>query len=457
VSEASLNAFAARKRVELAHKVAGLRAEFDAWTRDAGQSRPLRKHQSQLERLFAQLGGMVDAAEEAVAQVDAQPADVLGDARAVQMTVLEVHRLWDHYRTKLSLRYVPWFHDFLAAADDLAWECYEPARVAAGGSRRAAPLVFLTGEFSPYTHAGEDGYAVEPMPGALDGVRFREIAAELPVPVVGVPWYQVAHLPDAPVIGHEVGHDLELELGLTAAVRAHAAPVLATLDPDRAYAWGEWLAELHADLVGVMCTGPAFATAMADLLAADPVQVADEARLAAAWQPHPPASLRVRALAEALGLMGFALEAATLLEAFPVAGDDRFAGDVAPLVRALWEGPHSGLGGSLASVLAFAGQQDAETVRDTLLAGYQATSPSVRALIAGVRLAYDADPAGFDRPRGPQGKTPQQLVLDQLRDLRDDNPRAEEVQRAPTADEDRAAGRELFARVSGLLAAGRDA
>ena len=173
--------------------------------------RPLRKHQSQIRRLVEQLGGMADALQEHLEHADGAPAQVLSQARDNQLRVLEIHRLWDYYRAKLSLRYVPYFRPFLAAADDFAWECYEPARMQAVPVE-AAPLVFLSDDFSPYTRVGQDGYEVAELPGALDSAQFRDIAAELPVPVIGVPWYQVTHLPDAPAIGHEVGHDLELEL-----------------------------------------------------------------------------------------------------------------------------------------------------------------------------------------------------------------------------------------------------
>ena len=465
LDDAALDAIAARKWAELEHKLRGIREEFARWLGEAGAKRPLRKHQSQLTRLFDQLGGMADAVADRLGALGDSPAEVLGQARVLQLRLLEVHRLWDYYRVKFNLRYVAWFRDYLAAADDLAWECYEPARTAAGSAaeierRRAAPLVFLSGDFSPYTHARATQYEVDSAPGVLSSEEFRKVAAELPVPVIGVPWLHVSHLPDAPLIGHEIGHDLEAELDLTDGIQAHAAPVLEALrDEDRAYTWTQWLPEVHADLVGLMCTGRAFANAMLDLLAADPLQVADESRLSAAWLAHPPATLRMLALAHALNLQGLADDGAAVRdaweEAFPAMPRDRFRNDVPAVVEALWHGEHDQLGGTLAAALGFDArlQRAALTVCETVKLGFAATSTDVRALVAGARLAYDAEPERYDKSRGPSKKTPQQLVLDRILELRDDAPRAAELAASPGHDADRAAGRALFERFSAELAA----
>jgi hypothetical protein len=456
VDDQALAAFVSRKRAELANKLAGIRTEWTCWLQATEPKQPLRKHQSQIVRLVDQLDGLTDVVGERIAALGDAPDRVLSEARELQLRVLEVHRLWDYYRVKLNLRYVSWFRDYLAAADDLAWECYEPARkLPSDQAARAAPLVFLTGDFSPYTHARASQYELEPMRGALNSEQFRAVAASLPVPVIGVPWYQVSHLPDAPLIGHEIGHDLEAELKLTAGMQGHVAPVLNALDDQqRGYAWGEWLSEVHADLVGLMCTGPAFASAMVDLLVADPVQVVAEAREAAAYRPHPPASIRIRVLAAALELQELHEASAALTTAWNAAFGALPAGgyrdDAPKVVAAIWNGKHEHLGGTLAGLLAFSARQqrDAETVRDTVLGGFPTAIADVRALIAGARLAYDAAPEKYETPRGPDKKTPQELVLSQIVGLRSDAPRKEELERSPARDDDRAAGRLLFDRIT---------
>jgi hypothetical protein len=450
----------ARKRVELHQKLDGLHAEFAHWVAEAGASKRLRKHQSQIERLTYQLGGMADGVAGLLESVPAEADRMLSESRPLQLRVLEVHRLWDYFRSKLNLRYVDWFADYLAAADDFAWECYEPQRAAAA-SPRADPLVFLTGEFSPYTHTRATRYEVEPLPGVMDSKDFLTVAADLPIPVIGVPWYQVAHLPDAPLIGHEIGHNLERELDLTSAVEEHLVPVLSALgDPERELAWTAWRAELFADLIGLLCTGPAFVGSMADLLAADPVQVADQARIAAAWEPHPPASLRMRALTHALGLQDFEAEAEELRDAwevsFPPDARDRFADDVPAVVEALWAVEYPQLRGPLHQAIRFSASQqvDAIAAQGYVLDGMAPPSNDVRCLIAAARLAFDADPEGYHAPRqGAQGKTAQQLLLEHIVSLRTNEPRHEEIERSPSPDEDRATGRALFDRIERIVAA----
>ena len=464
MSDDALDRAATRKRVELEEKLNGMRTELAHWTAETAHGKPLRKHQSQIERLTHQLGGMIDAVATQLTTLPNDADRLLGASRSLQLRVLEVHRLWDYFRSKLSLRYVTWFADYLAAADDLAWECFEPARVAAASSPqppavRAAPLVFLTGEFSPYTHARRTPYEVEPLTDVADSATFRAIAADLPVPVVGMPWYQVAHLPDAVLIGHEIGHDVEQELGLTAAMEAHLARVLQPVgDPERAFAWTTWRAELFADLYGVLCTGPAFVSAMADLLASDPLRIADEARSPETWSAHPPASLRMRGLTHALGLLDFEDEAQALREAwemtFPPAGGDPFIADVPTVVDALWHGEYEQLGGPLHSAITFsvAQQRDATGVARTVLAAMEPQAGDIRCLIAGARLAFDANPEGFRSP--PPGKpTAQGRILRRVLDLRDDEPRNEEIGRAPGPAADREAGIALLARLQNAIVA----
>ena len=42
--------------------------------------------------------------------------------------ILDVHRIWEFFRSKLSQRYVDWFRPFLIAADEFVWDCYTPVR-----------------------------------------------------------------------------------------------------------------------------------------------------------------------------------------------------------------------------------------------------------------------------------------------------------------------------------------
>ena len=454
-TEEAQRRLAGRKLQELDQKLAGLRAELACWLGATGKGGRLRKHHSQVQRLTDQLGGMADEIGAQIEALGAGEAGAVAQARTLQMQILEVHRLWDFFRAKLSLRYVDWFAEPLAIADDLAWACQEPARVAAeqagGASARTAPLLFFSGDFSAYTHAERTPFEVEEVPGALDSQAFREAVASLPIPVIGVPWYQVAHLPDAPVIAHEVAHDVTAALGLRDAFAEHARPVLEAV-PQRATAWSAWLEEVHADLYGVLCLGPAFASAMADLLATDPVQVAMEARVAAAWVKHPPAARRMECLVHALRRLGFDAAAdereAAWAASFPPVPGDPYADDGPALVDALLDGRYDALGGSLLKTVTFTKAQhaDALAVKDSILIGLSPPSGEVRTLVAGARLAFDQDPERY-RKASMGASTPQELVLARAKADRTDEPRAEEVDVSPGSDADRSAGAALFARM----------
>jgi hypothetical protein len=224
------------------------------------------------------------------------------------------------------------------------------------------------------------------------------------VPVIGVPWYQVAHLPDAPLICHEVGHDLEAELELTVEMERSLEAVLDGFDAGRSAAWRAWRAELFADLYGMLCTGPAFVAAMADLLAADPVQVADEARTAAIWDPLPPASLRMRTLTHTLTLQGFGQEATQLWDAWRLAfsprTDDPFVKEAPAIIEALWSTEYEALGGTVHGAITFSQEQQrvARAVETSVLSGDPPQTTDVRCVIAAARYAFDADPAAYPLP-----------------------------------------------------------
>ena len=459
-ADAGLAGPAARKSVELQAKLAGLQQEFRDWTAASAKGGPLRKHATQLQRLIQQLGGMADGVQAQLAAVPATPDGVLAQARIMQLRILEVHRLWDYFRGKLALRYVPWFADYLAAADDLAWECYAPVRLPSAlpvdSAPRAAPLVFLTDEFSPYTHARADAYEVDdtdlPM---LSDSQFAEIADALPVPVIGVPWYQVTHLPDLPLIAHEVGHDADVDLELVTARREHLAPLLDTLG-NRRGGWLIWQDELFADLYGTLCLGPAFAAALMDLLTTDRSSVAAEA---AAANPvaHPPAGVRMRAVVEMLRLMELTAEAdqwwQQWVSAFPPDGADDYVDDVSKVVGRLDQFSIARLGGTLREKLAFSSsqQQSAVTEHRNLVKGIAPMTRNIRVLVAAARYAYDADPAGFDEERAGRKKSPRRAVLDRFVELRDDAPRGGSTGPVTTPAADRAAGQVLLDRIGAMI------
>jgi hypothetical protein len=67
----------------------------------------------------------------------------------------------------------------------------------------------------------------------------------------------------------------------------------------------------------------------------------------------------------------------------------------------------------------------------------------IRSLVAGARLAFDDDPAGYFKK--DQGKSPQDRILEQAMAIIGDAPRIRSDEGAVSPEDDRAAGRALFA------------
>ncbi|MDA0182951.1 hypothetical protein OJ997_21745 [Solirubrobacter phytolaccae] len=414
-----MDPLAARKVIELRQKLAGIQAEFAGWMADAGEDKPLRKHQSQISHITRQLGVMVDGLR---AQLDALARDdelVLGRCREVQIRVLEVHRLWDYFRSKLSLRYVEWFRDYLAVADELAHACYAPARDACTGGvvPRTIPLVFFSGEFSPYTHARDTAFAVETVENAMSSRELREFADRLPVPVIGVPWYQVSHLPDVLMIAHEVGHGVEDDFGLGEPMEAALEPILAAYDEDAEFAWNHWRRELFADLYGLLAVGPAYTMALADLLATDTRSIVAETGEFARFDVHPPATLRLAAQSVAIDKLELAVDPAESRSAwertFAAAPGDRFHLQVKDVTETLLGVSYRVFGNrTLASVLEKRPDPvGCRAVKQAALAELRVNGDDVRVLMAGARMAFEENAESYVRPTVEDALGPQDRIL----------------------------------------------
>jgi hypothetical protein len=449
-------ALARRKLAELHAKLDGIALEFDRWRADAERGRPLRKHQKQICRLTDQLRGVADDVGQRVAALSLDDDDVLIKSRELQTRMLEVHRLWDYFRSKLNLRYVDWISGYLATADEFAWACYEPAEKATGKRAlpRCAPLVFLTGEFSPFTYARGASFEVEDLPNTVDSDAFRSFVAAMPIPVVGVPWYQVALLPDAVIIAHEVGHDVERDFELTATIRSQLEVGIAGLADERdRFAWESWIGEVWADVYGVLAAGPAFVSAMTDLLVGDPRLITLDARAPSPFSDHPPASLRVEIMTRTLAATGFQAEADRQRDAWSETfgasdGSPVFAA-AQPVVDALLTGSFPEFGGrTLREVLSFSARQQefAVGVKGRALADVVPQTADIRCLVAGARLAFDADPVRYGE-KDEHRAGAQQRILEQAQRTIGDAPRFREEEQFVTPEEDRAAGLAIFERL----------
>src|SRR3989442_1047185 len=108
-----------RKLGELYQKLDSLKEEFGYWRDRSEAAQSLQKHHTQIRRISLQLEGMQQGIR---AELDAlrqrQGRDILSAARKLELDILEVHRIWEFFRSKFVLRTVDWFNPYLIAADE---------------------------------------------------------------------------------------------------------------------------------------------------------------------------------------------------------------------------------------------------------------------------------------------------------------------------------------------------
>lgn len=386
----------ARTKAELLDKLAGLDSELDAWLGSTTEQGMLRRHHTQIQAVAGTL-------KQVSADLAAQFADsdqglwILDRIRSVDRQVMDLHRLWGFFRTKLALRYVPWLEEPLVAADDLAWDCYSPVqKFIAANQRREPPLVYFSGGTSPFMMPRGTPYVVEPLPdGSMREPEFTQAVRLVPVAVIGLPWFQVDHLPDAPLIAHEVGHAVEQDLGLGDRVRTL---IQEKVPAERRPAWGAWSPEVFADIYGTLCCGSGFARALMALLAGHPRQVKGDTRSAADWGSYPTRTLRVLLTAAVLTRLGVQPCDQSVADAWLAAYPDRtlkdYEPDVGPVAEAVLDGPYEVIGNSaLTAIIGYsnADEQTVSRLAKRLLGRLALDEGGVRHIVAAARLAYDRD------------------------------------------------------------------
>ncbi|WP_219414410.1 hypothetical protein [Pseudonocardia nigra] len=391
------NAWPRRKRAELRAKLGGMQAELDRWLADSAAGGPEEKHHTQVRRITADLRGLVSRI-----RTDVDAPDLTATWQVVEEHILDLHRIWGFFRAPLITRRNAEFRPFLVAADEFAWACYAPAQrmaVAAGTvgieAVRQPPLVCLTADAGPYSIPRGSSYAADVSGLVSDASRL--VAQALPVPVVGVPWSALHHLPEMLVLGHEVGHHVEDDCGLGARV---AGLVAAATGGDAA--WARWAGEVFADVYGVLCGGPGFAGVLGDFLLVS-------GQIGNGDGDYPPVDLRLAVVLAALRAGGCAGAADELADRWArevrAVPDDRAATDV---VAALLAGPYPELGGSpLCAVIDFrTNAEHAATAAGELLQNSTPRTADVRTLLSGTALAFLRDPEKYADLAGPQRNGP---------------------------------------------------
>lgn len=395
-----------RKHQELTLKLASIRDDLAAWRKASAENGPYEKHNSQIARLATRLEAAQRALEEQLETAKRNEA-VLSTCRSLELQVLELFRIWDFFRSKLAQRALPQWRPHLEMSDELAWSCYEPVRKAAqpalGAALKEPPLVFFNPSGSPFVFTRGTSYEIPEVPGSLSRGALADILRGMPFAVIGIPWFQISHLPDVLIVAHEVGHAVQADFDLTGGLKAQLEAVLQSLHatPERAAAWRAWLDECFADAFGTVAMGPAFTSSLIDFVARDPNKSRAETRAPGRLGAYPTDHLRISLSLAALAALGFDEDVASLraewAQTFGKDGlDKEYENDAAALGAALATCAHPTLSGkSLRELVAFKADSNARAAAAQVNTGIDPTYGDVRVLAAAARHAFAAAPDQF--------------------------------------------------------------
>lgn len=313
------------QRAELALLLARVRDETTAWLcgrigGSAGQC--YERHFSQLRALERWFLALHEGLLQRLAAARDRDADGL---RRVRRAALGLLGVWTPLRARLEQRELA---DLAVwrCADAVSDSCYAPTLAAlrrlCGEERvpaRPYPLPFLSPVVAPYMLPA--GYLPREFTQAL-GTGAQAFAQRWPLPMVHLPiackwdpWWIV-------MLGHEVGHQVEFDLGIGEPLAAALAG--AGGEPH----WAGWAHEIFADAYAVLTLGRAATRALYEL-------VQDGSSLCQRYPDYPPALVRLalmEMLADGHGLLN---DGAGLPEEFAptrlAAGDPACLRDLAAL------------------------------------------------------------------------------------------------------------------------------
>nr|MBK7064149.1 hypothetical protein [Deltaproteobacteria bacterium] len=243
---------------------------------------------------------LIDGAEEdqrcAVKDLNPSPPRREFARRCVKAVekIVAAESLWGTIQYLLVQRKDTGLRPALEVADLVAQDGYLTCMAAAEAldligrdQHRAPPLVYFEAVLSADTVVREERAYVGP-----GGASWRP-----PIPLIRLPFDYAESCWLYNVLLHEVGHDLDKDLGLrTVLTPAVVAAVGARGGADRAAAWARWCPEILADALGVLLGGAGFVAAFASQL----LPANGSPAIAPADDPHPPDRLRMSLL---LGLL----------------------------------------------------------------------------------------------------------------------------------------------------------
>jgi hypothetical protein len=268
-----MSAYRARVLAELAHRVALFPHEIDRLQAAvAADEDGLRIHTTQIGVLRILMAELLQRQREFLERLggdipDADLAD--GVAALLYEEMSGAQKVWNIFSQAFAARRTPELAPHFDTADLVAAECYLLAIAQARNwgildeaGLREPPLVCPEAFQEPVT-LGRSALV-----GGLGtfcdaGWRFHDL--RLPIPLVLMPTDQIACVWLLPALCHEVGHDVDGDLGLTTEIKRclGESPALAT---ERRSAWQTWSPEIVADAFGVLVGSAGFAEWLAALV-----------------------------------------------------------------------------------------------------------------------------------------------------------------------------------------------
>jgi hypothetical protein len=247
---------------ELKRRVGALPAEVSAWIKRSGKTEPMKIHMTQVLALEVLMSGLIGSQMKSVNDLPGRGDEFTARALGVIREVIRAQRIWDFFRSQLSLRFSDDFQKPLWIVDTIAWNCHRPVLEAAQAAGilsldrvREPPLTYVVADVSPVTYVR--GSAPQ------EGDRLLLGSAVLPIPVIHVPPDQLSNAWELLTVAHEVGHDLEKDLDIVGAlVKPVESALIAAGRDQRLPHWQRWLPEVFADLVALQLVGPAFGRAL---------------------------------------------------------------------------------------------------------------------------------------------------------------------------------------------------
>jgi hypothetical protein len=280
----------------------------------------------------------------------------------------------------------------LLASDRIALDCYQYVYGGLGKARSIpspAPLSYMDSGFGPATFRR--------------GVSMQKLLKlPNPFPLVKLPYSRLVTPWTLGAIPHEIGHNLQADLGLWLVMPRLINRRLteAGLAAEVRRVWVRWTKETFADLIGILLIGPAFVESTMDV-------VGKAARATGAFNPkgvHPTPYLRVRIGTHLLRKIGFAADAARIEgawgrlypaavgDAIPAAFRKAFARAMPIVVETITATPFPQLGGkTLRQVVCFR-PQDQEVATEAAARLASGRDPGIvpeRFLINAARIAFD--------------------------------------------------------------------